>query len=109
MSNFKDLTGEKIGRLTVIKRVENKCNKIIEKVKNMINKQLKEFKETYKMKDKSQQLNPNIIINTKNILQFNNIKFNPRGGNICKELEYMTHFFKDYNMFLKESIIDIEL
>ena len=66
----------------MIKRVENKCNKIIEKVKNMINKQLKEFKEkhlleiklaneileTYKMKDKSQQLNPNIIINTKNIL-----------------------------------------
>ena len=107
----------------MIKRVENKCNKIIEKVKNMINKQLKEFKEkhlleiklaneileTYKMKDKSQQLNPNIIINTKNILQFNNIKFNSRGGNIWKELEYMTNFFKDYNMFLKESIIDIDI
>ena len=59
----------------MIKRVENKCNKIIEKVKNMINKQLKEFKEkylleiklankileTYKMKDKIHQLNPNII------------------------------------------------
>ena len=107
----------------MIKMIENKCNKIIEKVKNMINKQLNEFKEkhlleiklaneileTYKMKDKIEQLNPNIIKNTKNILQFNNIKFNPKGGNIFEELKYMNNFFNDYNMFLKGTIIDIEL
>ena len=107
----------------MIKMIENKCNKIIEKVKNMINKQLNEFKEkhlleiklaneileTYKMKDKIEQLNPNIIKNTKNILQFYNIKFNPKGGNICEQLKYMNNFFNDYNKFLKGTIIDIEL
>ena len=104
----------------LVKNKENIIKKLFEIMKNTIDETLKKFKEhylleirfaieileTYRIKENSKHLNPNIINNLQNIMHLNNM-FNQNDLN--DNIKYIENFYDKQNIFSKESIIEIKL
>lgn len=103
-----------------VKNGENIIKNLFEIMKNTLDETLKKFKEhylleirfaieileTYRIKENSKHLNPNIINNLQNIMHLNNM-FNQNDLN--DNIKYIENFYDKQNIFSKESIIEIKL